>query len=1597
MTTPEQKAKDALRSVHPSDVSAQDGMLAQAHDPQTTPFDYIVVGSGAGGGTLAARLARGGCKVLVLEAGVDPALANAAPGNPLGPSTFNPTAWREVYQVPGYHAASTEDAAMSWEFSVRHYADDAQQARDGKYEASKDPSRNAGEGKGGIQYPRCAAIGGCTAHHAMITVKPNDQDWDAIAALTGDPGWRSETMQGYFARIEDCLYYQSYDTFFKKIFGGLYVLSRRIAEVINPRFQLDWGGHGFSGWLKTSFINPAQVLGIFRGDNVFRKLLLRVILHLQTRKGALSSLLRSIVRFQAVQYLDPNITTERQQAYAQLKFIPVSTDGSRRNGLREHLLRTANDCPEHLVLRGGAFVERVIFKDEGAVPRAVGVAVREGAHLYEASLAYREGAAGTPVQYYARREVILCGGAFNTPQVLMLSGIGPADELARLGIAGPCDADGQAVADPVHLPGVGRNLQDRYEVSVISETKQPFVTLKDVSFAPGDPNDPVRAQWLRDGGGLYATNGGAVAVLVTSDQAPKTAAGGAADPDLFIFGVPAAFRGYYWGWSKDLLRRIKGAPQEQRNLWSWVILKGYTTNRTGTVTLRSNEPFRQPDICFHSFTESDEGRQAYESDRAALADGVKLVRSLNVRADVFANEVQPGKAVKDDSVELGQWIENEAWGHHACGTCRMGSDRWQANTELLADRGAVLDSALRVHGVRGLRVADASVFPRIPGYFIVAPVLMVGEKAADLILDEAHTYPDALRNAEYDAIRRRRETALLESGPPVAAGPYQPEPKEPEGVVGLALSGGGIRSATFCLGVLQALASKGKLRGVDMLSTISGGSYIGSFLGRLFTRVSPNVADPSGRVQEQLSSSTSAPVWWLRRYANYIGGDGRSDFVNNLGVIWRNLLSVYVVLGALFLAVFAGLGWWSHGWEPLLVRGVEVSPWWWLPVATLGVWVVPSGLGFWLAARPGSVATLSAQALLGWFALIGAAISALALPGGLVPGLIATGVLLLACTWVEVVLWSVPTRTSPDARGVIVRNRLTQVLGTSLLFLLATVLWVLLDTLARRAAKADMMMPIGATTVGLAAITPFLRGLIEKLTEGKEGALAKLPDSLKQQVIAGAIAVPLIAFALFALDHLVHYVAISADGARIGAWMLAVAVFASLAFGRALGFLNLSSLHSAYAARLTRTFLGAANDERINSRNADTPTDVRNAHPGDDLAYSDYRPENRGGPLHLIGVTVNETVDAASGRETREDKGLSMCVGPAGVSVGVRYHALWSPQTATRPSWLKRLVRALLGLPKPAATNVPPQTALRALSAGTDPHAFHVLKDGEKESVDVEQLRLGQWMAISGAAFTPGLGRATSLPVALAFGLFNVRLGYWWNSGIDAGDRPGRYPPPLAKWLCELPARLFRTQSTILAEWRARFGGGSERLWYLSDGGHFENTGLYELIRRRLPLMIAVDGSHDPQYKFDDMALLTRRVRIDFNAAIDWLEPAVTKGTQVAWTDIDRAASRLGRTVPYWVRGWINPAAIGPRQDICRDGAQAAALGIITYTDEPGLTSWVLLVKATVGGEVPLDVSCYAATHEDFPHTSTAQQFFSDDEWEAYRMLGRCVGGRVFG
>jgi choline dehydrogenase-like flavoprotein len=148
------------------------------------------------------------------------------------------------------------------------------------------------------------------------------------------------------------------------------------------------------------------------------------------------------------------------------------------------------------------------------------------------------------------------------------------------------------------------------------------------------------------------------------------------------------------------------------------------------VTLRSADPRDMPSVNFRYF---DEGSDQAGEDLDSVVDAVKFVRAMTrgIQKDhLIGEEEAPGERVQSDD-EIREFVRHNAWGHHASCTCAIGA----------RERNGVLGSDFRVHGTHGLRVVDASVFPRIPGFFIASAVYMVGEKAADVILDDAKRAP----------------------------------------------------------------------------------------------------------------------------------------------------------------------------------------------------------------------------------------------------------------------------------------------------------------------------------------------------------------------------------------------------------------------------------------------------------------------------------------------------------------------------------------------------------------------------------------------------------------------------------------------------------------------------------------------------------------------------------------------------------------------------------------------------------------------------------------------------------------------------------------
>lgn len=602
-------------------------------------FDYIVIGSGAGGGPVACNLARAGYKVLILEAGGDFAGIN--------------------YQVPVFHGKATEDRNMTWDFYVKHYERKAQRQLDSKYVPSKD----------GILYPRAATLGGCTAHNAMITLYPDNKDWDDLVKLTGDRSWNAKDMRGYYQRIENARYLD--------------------------RLTIRRERRGDKGWLSLEQTNPLIALK--------DKRVLNILLAAAEEDGILSEILEKIFLQNGNIYLDPNSWSYIQNKLQGLFNIPRATNNGKRNGTRELIKKTLRELPYNLELRTHALATGLIF-DENEKGRIKGVEYLEGANLYEADprSSQTKLSNAKKCSVFAGKEVILAGGAFNSPQLLMLSGIGDRNHLEAKGIR-----------PRIHLPGVGRNLQDRYEVGVITELDGPLNLLKDCTF--GEQGDPCMVDYRETGkDSVYATNGVLISIFKKSRKSYE-------NPDLCIFGIPGNFRGYYPGWSKDAYKK---------NLFSWAILKGQTKNTAGSVTLKSSDPTETPEINFRYFGDSNNHSG---SDLDEVIEGIKYVRRINSRSrfrKISKRELIPGSHIKSDR-DLKDFVLREAWGHHASCSNKMGAKN---------DPMAVVDHEFLVRGTKNLRIVDASIFPKIPGLFIVVPIYMISEKASDVILKSAHVH-----------------------------------------------------------------------------------------------------------------------------------------------------------------------------------------------------------------------------------------------------------------------------------------------------------------------------------------------------------------------------------------------------------------------------------------------------------------------------------------------------------------------------------------------------------------------------------------------------------------------------------------------------------------------------------------------------------------------------------------------------------------------------------------------------------------------------------------------------------------------------------------
>ncbi|KAL1847335.1 hypothetical protein Plec18170_008687 [Paecilomyces lecythidis] len=610
-------------------------------------YEYIVVGSGAGGGPLASRLARAGHKTLLIEAGQDET------------KDLNVT-------VPGYMAAVTQDPKIRWDIFVNHYADQNRAQRDPKYTWETGPFQyhvgpNPPEGAKplGILYPRAGTLGGCTSHNALIWITPHASDWNGIAQLTGDDSWNATNMNQYLDKVYE--------------------------------------------WLPTGPTDPT----ILVNDIMLAQ-------HYVAGAAAIGVGPRPVNAVPGLANLllnDPNsrINPERDETPGFFQ-VPLTQQTGSRTGVKDFIQSTVQGGYP-LDIRTNTFVTKIIFDESGDTPRATGVEFQDGEYLYRASPLSVNSTAGTPKTASASKELIISAGAYNTVQLLKLSGIGPKEELNSFNI--------KVIKD---LPGVGTNLQDRYEIPVNVVHPNDFPILNGCTFDQ-KPHDECLKKWednpyVLGQRGAYATNGLAATLAIHSATAENE------DIDVVIFGGPVNFIGYFPQWGDFAIADHKH--------FSWYALKAHTRNHAGTVQLKSTDPFDPPLINFNYFDTGTTAGGADQLDVESLVQAINISRKAltdyydyDVLGGTTFIEQEPGDKVTSEA-DLEQYIKDRAWGHHASCTAPIGADN---------DPNAVLDSQFRVRGVQNLRVVDASVFPRIPGIFIQSAIYMVSEKAADVILN----------------------------------------------------------------------------------------------------------------------------------------------------------------------------------------------------------------------------------------------------------------------------------------------------------------------------------------------------------------------------------------------------------------------------------------------------------------------------------------------------------------------------------------------------------------------------------------------------------------------------------------------------------------------------------------------------------------------------------------------------------------------------------------------------------------------------------------------------------------------------------------------
>ena len=449
--------------------------------------------------------------------------------------------------------------------------------------------------------------------------------------------------------------------------GGTSAINAMIAVRGNRRDYDLWSEQGLSGW------SYEEVLPYFkrmerswRGAGPFHGADGPVDISVMEGPDLLFEPLREAAEAAGIPYRD-DANGAAQEGISRME--STTGRGRRASSARAYLHPAMSR--RNLTIRTGALTTRIIVDRA----RATGVAYRRGGKMEVA---------------HATREIVLSGGTYNSPQLLMLSGIGPADELRAMGI------------DPVlDLPGVGRNLAEHPNLLNEYELAGTEGLTRHLRI---DRATAATVRWLVSGTGPFAYTGTTANVFArTLDGLDR--------PDVQLMCLPVSNNADLW------IPGLMRTPSSRLSVRAGPL---HPKSR-GWVKLRSNDPADPPRIQLNLLAEPD--------DIEGVIRALKVSRSIYERSpmrELIRSELQPGPQIRSDA-DLRDYIRaNVDHRSHPVGTCRMGTD----------DQ-AVVDAQLRVRGIEGLRVADASIMPELPSGNTHLPSIMIGEKAADLIRGRA--------------------------------------------------------------------------------------------------------------------------------------------------------------------------------------------------------------------------------------------------------------------------------------------------------------------------------------------------------------------------------------------------------------------------------------------------------------------------------------------------------------------------------------------------------------------------------------------------------------------------------------------------------------------------------------------------------------------------------------------------------------------------------------------------------------------------------------------------------------------------------------------